>query len=107
MAGWFSDDIDVPLRRGAPHAELFGPRADVTDADGVETSFDARREVLEHELGDALGVAGGLGLLALRLAVSHLNGALERAHHVAQANLGGFARERIATLRSALGAHDS
>src|SRR3954463_15484091 len=79
-----SDDIDITLGGGPLHAELFGARADVADADGVEASFDARRQVAKHELGHALGVAGGLGAAALHLAIAELNRSFERAYHVTQ-----------------------
>ena len=49
-----------------------------------------RRQIAEHELGDALGVARRLGAAALRLAITELNRTFERAHHVTQANVGAL-----------------
>jgi len=89
-------------------AELVAATAHVGDGDGIEASLDAMRKLSKDGVGDVLAVRGGRWL-AFRLFRSSGDGdgAFERAHHIAQADLARGTSEVVTSARSALGAHQS
>src|SRR3954466_13143664 len=103
-AGSSSDDIDVPLRPRAFQTLFFGSCTDIGDRYFVEAGFDSARQVAKYDLRDAARIRGRLCALRPDFAIPQADGALERAHYVTQADVGGAARQAIAALRPALGA---
>src|SRR5690606_23370927 len=102
------DDVDMALCPRAPQAELFGAVTDVGDADRIEAGLDAAGEILEHRLGDAAGVVGRPVSRAAALdALAERDGPLQSAHHVAQADVSGAARQAISALRTTFAADDA
>src|SRR6187431_2326844 len=87
--GWDSDDIDVPLRPWALQTLFFGSRANVGNRDLVKARLDARGQITKHDLCHTARVARWLGALWPELAIAETDGALERAHHIAQADVRG------------------
>src|SRR5690606_934548 len=95
------DHVDVAVRRPAAVTERLAALAEILDRDLVEARLDAPADLFEGLLGHR--AARRVALLGLRLVLGrrHRDGALERAHDVAQPDLGGRLRELVAAARAA------